>query len=64
MAPNSAYVSAPASDSSPATSQAASTSAGEPTCWDMIAALKNTPVPMIDPITKAVELVSVNPRTS
>jgi hypothetical protein len=30
----------------------------------MIAALKNTPVPMIDPITKAVALVNVNPRTS
>src|SRR5262245_43937353 len=38
------------------------TSAGDPTCCDMIAALKKTPVPMIEPITNAVVLVSVNPR--
>lgn len=30
----------------------------------MIAALKNTPAQMIDPITTAVALLSVNPRTS
>lgn len=40
----------------PATSQAASASVGEPTCRDMIAALKNTPAQMIDPITTAVAL--------
>ena len=35
---------------------------GEPTCCDIVADLKNTPVPMIDPMTRAVVLVGVNPR--
>src|SRR5690349_13543864 len=64
MAPSSAYVNAPASDSNPATAHAASTSIGEPTSCAMTPALKYTPVPMIVPITSAVVLESDRPRTS
>src|SRR5262249_43996743 len=62
--PSSANVNAPASDMIPATSHASITIPGEPICCAMIAALKNTPVPIIEPTTSDVVPVRSSPRIS
>jgi len=63
-AQSSPYVSAPASESPPATTHASSTNPGVPTLQVMTRAFKNTPVPMTTPITIAVAASSPSPRTS
>src|SRR5688572_25887536 len=60
IASNSAYVSAPASESSPAKTQTASAFPGLPTLHVITRAFKNTPVPMM--LATLTEMAAISPR--
>src|SRR5438552_914352 len=64
IAKSSAYVSAPASDSSPATSHTVNALPGVPTLQVITRAFKNTPVPMTFATLTAIAAIKPRPRTS
>src|SRR5688572_1764115 len=64
MAASSAYVRAPAMESSPATTQTAITRPGEPTLQVITRDLRKTPVPITLPTTMEVAAITPRPRMS
>src|SRR5713226_5384028 len=64
IASSSAYVSAPASDSSPATSQTVSALPGVPTLQVITRALRKTPVPITFATLTEIAAIRPRPRTS